>query len=84
MKKENVLFQMDKLLAELEAHSGLALLKQMQLEVQWLKSRLQSDRLVLPDWPLVILKPLQDGTQMKSVELARKDLVESIYKYMNQ
>jgi len=60
------------------------LLKQMQLEVQWLKSRLLSDRLVLPDWPLVILKPLHEGSQMKSVELARKDLVESIYKYMNQ
>lgn len=84
MEKENVLFHMDKFLAELEAYSNIALVKQMQLEVQWLKSRLLADNLVLPDWTLVIMKPIHDGLQMKSLELTRKDLVESIYKYMNK
>ena len=84
MEKDALVELMDRLLTELEREVPSPALKQMQLEVHWLRTRLLADSLTLPDWQLLILKPSPDLLQMTRVDVARKELVESIYKYMNK
>jgi len=82
MEERKLLQLMERLITALDGLQTDPTLRQMWLEVQWIKNNLKDGQLVLPtDWQLMIFKPPASLRKHERVATAASELAHALRQY---